>query len=162
MVAPRSSGRKRNYVQYEISGCSDCALRDRCYSAKGTRRIVRRIPRLLTGEPKEALREVMKHPQARAAYSKRKAMVEPVFSYLSGVMNVRRFRRRGLEKVRLEFSLYAAAYNLGRVLAAAARGCLPASYALVLLYRLLKQCRSQLGAIVREKPSLARSVALPA
>ena len=43
-------------------------------------------------------------------------MVEPVFVYLFGIMNARRFARRGLEKVRLEFSMYLATYNLGRVL----------------------------------------------
>ncbi len=65
----------------------------------------------------------METPEAQEAYAQRKAMVEPVFAFMSGVMNFRRFRRRGLSKARMEFSLHAAAYNLGRVLAAlAAKG----------------------------------------
>ena len=60
----------------------------------------------------------MANPRARHAYAYRKAMVEPVFSFMRGVMNLQRFRRRGLKKVRVEFNLHAAAYNLGRILAA--------------------------------------------
>ncbi len=61
---------------------------------------------------------MMETPEAREAYSQRKAMVEPVFSYMSGVLNFARFHRHGLSKARLEFSLHAAAYNLGRILSA--------------------------------------------
>ena len=114
-MTPRSRAKNGEYVQYETSGCAGCPLRDRCFSAKSTRRVIRR---LAVDEAKDALRCVMEQPQARVAYTQRKAMVEPVFSFLSGVMNLRRFRRKGLSKVRLEFSLYVAAYNLGRVLAA--------------------------------------------
>ncbi len=59
----------------------------------------------------------MKQPAARKAYAKRKAWVEPVFSYIGQVMRLGRFRRKGLAKVRLEFSMNATAYNLGRLLA---------------------------------------------
>ena len=93
----------------------ECPLRPRCFSLKSTRRVIRRLP---IDAAKDALREVMAHPKARQKYARRKAMVEPVFSFLSGVMNLRRFRRWGPMKVRLEFNLHVAAYNLGRVLAA--------------------------------------------
>jgi hypothetical protein len=46
-------------------------------------------------------------------------MVEPVFSHLKEVQGLRRFRRRGLAKVRLEFALHVAAYNLSRTVALA-------------------------------------------
>lgn len=116
-LTPHSRAKDGSYVQYERSGCSQCPLRPRCFSDKSTRRVVRRLP---VDEAKDALRTVMAQPEAQAIYARRKAMVEPVFAFLSGVMNLRRFRRRGLKKVSLEFSLYAAAHNLGRVLAAMA------------------------------------------
>jgi hypothetical protein len=59
----------------------------------------------------------MSHPQARLAYSQRKAMVEPVFADLKECQKFRRFRRRGLVKVRVEFSLRATAHNLRRLVA---------------------------------------------
>ena len=111
----RSRAKDGSYVQYERHGCSDCPLRPRCFSQKSTRRVIRRLP---VDDAKDALREVMTSPRARLAYAKRKAMVEPVFSFMRGLMNFRRFRRYGLSKVQLEFSLFVAAYNLGRVLAA--------------------------------------------
>ena len=114
-LTARSRANDGSYVQYERHGCSDCSLRPRCFSQKSSRRVIRRLP---IDQAKDALREVMAQPMARKAYAKRKAMVEPVFSFMAGVMNLRRFRRRGLHKVRLEFSLHAAAYNMGRILAA--------------------------------------------
>ncbi len=114
----RNPSKDGSHVQYERSGCAECSLASRCFTPKSRRRIVRR---LAIDEAKDALRQVMENPQAKRAYAKRKAMVEPVFSYMRGPMGLQRFRRSGLQKVRLEFSLHASAYNLGRVLAARAR-----------------------------------------
>ena len=44
-------------------------------------------------------------------------MVEPEFSELKGIQGLQRFRRRGLDKVRLKFALHATAHNLRRLVA---------------------------------------------
>jgi hypothetical protein len=54
----------------------------------------------------------MEHRQARAIFSKRKAMVEPVFGALRQAQGLGRFRRRGLKAVKREFALHIMAYNL--------------------------------------------------
>ncbi len=96
-------------------GCAGCPLRTLCSkSAKG-----RQIKRYEGDDLKDALREVMSHPNAQAHYRKRLGMVEPVFSELRLRQGLRRFRRRGLEAVRLEFALHVMAFNLTRVLARA-------------------------------------------
>lgn len=59
----------------------------------------------------------MRHPAARREYSRRKGMVEPEFSELKGIQGLQRFRRRGLDKVRLKFALHATAHNLRRLVA---------------------------------------------
>jgi hypothetical protein len=59
----------------------------------------------------------MEHPQARAVFGKRKAMVEPVFSHLRGQQGLNRFRRKGLQRVKSEFALHIMAYNLSRAVA---------------------------------------------
>jgi hypothetical protein len=46
-------------------------------------------------------------------------MVEPVLSHIKENQGLRRFRRRGLVKVRLEFMLHLIAYNLSRAVALA-------------------------------------------
>jgi len=66
-----------------------------------------------------SLSEVMKHRLATTAgkqkYKLRQQTVEPVFGILKSVLGFRRFLLRGLEKVKLEWTLVCAAYNLKRL-----------------------------------------------
>ena len=63
--------------------------------------------------------EVMKYRLATAAgkqkYKLRQQTVEPVFGIIKSVMGFRRFLLRGLAKVKLEWALACAAYNLKRL-----------------------------------------------
>ena len=61
------------------------------------------------------MRRKLRSPAGRAVYGKRKALVEPVFGVLKEQRGMRQFRRRGLEKVAVEMSLAATAYNLTRL-----------------------------------------------
>jgi transposase len=51
----------------------------------------------------------------RAAYARRKAIVEPVFGVLKQQRNMRQFRTRSLNRVGNEFALATIAYNLTRI-----------------------------------------------
>ncbi len=57
-------------------------------------------------------RALMVTPEAKATYSHRKELVEPVFGIMKETQGARRFLRRGLEKVRAEWALLATAFNL--------------------------------------------------
>lgn len=92
------------------SVCASCVLREHCTKDKAGRR----IRRYESDETKEALREVMQHPQAQRIFRQRQAMVEPVFSALKLTQGLTRFRRRGLSGVKREFALHVLAYNLSR------------------------------------------------
>lgn len=61
------------------------------------------------------LRAKLRSPAGRAVYGRRKAIVEPVFGVLKQQRGMRQFRRRGLARVGVEFSLAAIAYNLTRL-----------------------------------------------
>lgn len=61
------------------------------------------------------LRQKLRSPTGRAVYQRRKALVEPVFGVLKEQRGLRRFRRRGLAKVAVEWALAATAYNLTRL-----------------------------------------------
>ena len=98
---------------YGASTCGSCHLRAKCTQAAQGRRI-KRYPE---DAPREALRLVMQHPQARRIFSQRKAIVEPVFSSLRCQQGLNRFRRRGLQAVRREFALHVLAHNLSRAVA---------------------------------------------
>lgn len=66
-----------------------------------------------------SVREMMKHRLATDAgkqkYQLRQQTVEPVFGILKSVLGFRRFLLRGVEKVKLEWTLVCAAYNLKRL-----------------------------------------------
>ncbi|MFC0696638.1 transposase [Paraburkholderia humisilvae] len=103
----------REHRVYGTSTCGDYDLRAKCTKAGQGRRI-KRYP----GDgQREALRQVMQHPQAGRIFSQRKAIVAPVFSSLRGQQGLNRFRRRGLAAVRREFTLHVMAYNLSRAVA---------------------------------------------
>jgi IS5 family transposase len=61
------------------------------------------------------MRRKLRDPAGRAMYAKRKTIVEPVNGVLKEQRGMRRFRRRGLAKVRVEWALTSTAYNLTRM-----------------------------------------------
>ena len=61
------------------------------------------------------MREKLRSPAGRKMYQRRQAVVEPVFGILKEQRGMRRFRRRGLEAVNIEWLLVAIAYNIGRL-----------------------------------------------
>ena len=103
---------RTGYVRYGKADCDKCPCREQCTTAKDGRT----VKRYEGDDLKEAMREVMSQPKARAAYRKRQAWVEPVFGELRHIQGLQRFRRRGLEKVKVEFNLHAMAHNLRRML----------------------------------------------
>jgi len=114
LIPVGNGGRDGNlvYRNYGKAPCQGCRLRAQCTQAVSGRRIKRYV-----GEQyKEEVSRVMKEPWAQEQYRRRKGMVEPVFGELKQGQGLRRFRRRGLQKVRLEFSLHAMAHNLRRFL----------------------------------------------
>ena len=89
--------------------CITCPAFGRCTKDKHQGRA------LEIGPHEEELRRhraLMATPEAKATYSHRKELVEPVFGILKEVQGARRFLLRGLEKVRAEWALLAAAFNL--------------------------------------------------
>lgn len=98
------------YRLYGCDACQQCPQKTACTrSAKG-----RCIKRYESDAEKEALREKMAQAEVRERYLKRQGMVEPVFGHLWYQQGLKRFHRKGLAGVRLEFSLHALAYNLSR------------------------------------------------
>ena len=54
----------------------------------------------------------MQTGEAKNLYARRKEVSEPTFGILKDQLGARRFLRRGLANVRVEFALLAAAFNL--------------------------------------------------
>lgn len=98
----------RRYRRYRGRQCADCALRSCCTTA-ATGRSVRRYE---GDELKETMEVVMSQRQARKAYRRRAELAERPFAEHRERQGLRRFHRRGLRGVRLEFALHCAAFNL--------------------------------------------------
>jgi hypothetical protein len=113
-LRPCTKGRDRTlrYQVYATRVCSTCALKTQCTSSRKGRR----IKRYEGEEYKEAMREVLANPRARAMYRRRMSISEPVFAEFRERLGLRRFRRRGLRGVRAEAGLYSMALNLKRAL----------------------------------------------
>jgi len=69
-----------------------------------------RIPKDATAG--ERMKRKLRTIKGRATYSKRKAIVEPVFGQIKEIRGFRRFSFRGQEKVRAEWSLICLTHNL--------------------------------------------------
>ncbi|MGH7194513.1 MAG: transposase, partial [Candidatus Saccharimonadales bacterium] len=70
-------------------------------------------------EAQKRMRQKLRSGLGRALYGLRKTLIEPVFGVLKEQRGMRQFRRRGLEKVQVEWSLATTAYNLTRLWQAA-------------------------------------------
>jgi transposase len=61
------------------------------------------------------MRQKLRRPAGRAVYGRRKGLVEPVLGTLKEQRGMKRFRLRGLDKVNIEFTMSAIAFNLTRL-----------------------------------------------
>jgi len=100
----------RGLRYYRASGCKHCALKKRCTRNQGNRTITR--------EDNEALMEAMaeRMRQQPEKFKLRKTLAEHPFGTIKRWMGYTHFLLKGLEKVRVEWSLTTLAYNLKRVL----------------------------------------------
>jgi transposase len=93
--------------------CAGCPHAPRCCAdpAQG-----RRLERDQYEAQRERLRARMNTAEGRAIYRRRRETVEPRFGWIKQGLGVRRFLRRGLEKVRTEWALVATAVNVSILL----------------------------------------------
>lgn len=93
--------------------CAACAHARECCRepAKG-----RRVDRDQYEECRERMRARMNCDEGRGVYKRRRETVEPRIGWIKHGFGVRRFMRRGLEKVRTEWSLACTAVNLSILL----------------------------------------------
>jgi transposase len=115
---------------YRCKDCTNCPLAKECLDPKAKR------GRTITRDAHEAARErmhaKMQTEEGRRTYNRRMHVGETPFAIIKGILDVRRFLLRGLEKVRTEWCWVCTAYNLKKLIAAlgtlrTAGGAMPAS-----------------------------------
>ena len=63
----------------------------------------------------QAMKQKLQTPEGKKTYSRRKGMVEPIFSWIKSIKRMDQFRLRGLEAVQGEWGLIALSHNVDRM-----------------------------------------------
>ena len=95
--------------------CAACPLRARCLS-RGAERKSLALP--VTAQPatlSARMRRKIDEPESRRIYSRRLAIVEPVFANLRSNKRLDRFTYRGQQKVNTQWLLYCLVHNLEKL-----------------------------------------------
>ena len=98
--------------EYATSACSACGLAPECTKSKSGRRILRTE----FEEARMRMLERTSSPEGKKRSSLRSQTVEPRIGELKSVFGLRKFLRRGAEKVAAELDLVVTAMNLGKLI----------------------------------------------
>ena len=111
LVADAGYWSEQNVVQLEAKGIDAYVARGRVKHGEPLPPSPRgRIPTKLSVA--ERMQRKLRTKAGRAAYARRKAIVEPVNGQIKQARGFRQFLRRGLERVNQEWSLVCTAHNL--------------------------------------------------
>ena len=103
---------------YACKDCANCPLAPECLDPKAKRG--RTISRDGHEPARARMHAKMQTEAGRTTYNRRMHIGETPFAIIKGIMEVRRFLLRGLEKVRTEWCWVCTAYNLKKLIAAVA------------------------------------------
>lgn len=109
-----ASGYVTESARYQAERCEGCPLRGSCFKAKGNRII--EVNHRLNGYKKTA-RERLTSEEGRMHRGKRCIEPEAVFGQMKNNMQYKRFRHFGKDKVRMDFTFFATAFNLKKLCA---------------------------------------------
>lgn len=98
------------YIRFIGTKCKDCPVKSQCTKAP-----YRSVVMLLAQPAMDRMKAKMNSPDGSRAMQQRKQSVEPVFGQLKENLGFRRFHLRGLSKVKGEFALLSAAFNLKKL-----------------------------------------------
>jgi hypothetical protein len=117
--------RIRNFI-YDIyrareSDCATCPFRQKCLSKKATKRRHLVVPLARAAEVKkkfslvEAMKQKIDTHEGRRIYSRRLAIVEPVFANIRAQKRLDRFTLRTKQKVNIQWMLFALVHNIEKI-----------------------------------------------
>jgi transposase len=100
----------------EKKDCKDCELKVSCIRQKNGKRRHLSIPvGWVAGNLTKAMSEKLETEKGRKTYSKRLAIVEPVFANIRTHKAMDRFTLRGKIKVDIQWMLYCMIHNIGKI-----------------------------------------------
>jgi len=106
------SGYVSNITIYQAKNCNDCPLKCLCYKAKDNRKI--EINHTLN-QYRQKARELLTSEEGLLHRSRRPIEPEAVFGQTKANKHYDRFRHSGLDKVKMDFAIFAIAFNVGKL-----------------------------------------------
>ncbi|MDR2691084.1 MAG: IS1182 family transposase [Dysgonamonadaceae bacterium] len=97
---------------YQAENCNCCPLKSQCHQAEGNRKI--EVNHKLNSYRKKA-RELLKSKEGLMYRRKRPIEPEAVFGQTKANKQYNRFRHFGLDKVKMDFAIFAIAFNIGKL-----------------------------------------------
>ena len=113
-----ASGYATELNRYRAQRCEGCPIRGKCFKGKGNRTIEVNYKLL---EYKRKARERLNSEEGLIHRSKRPIEPEAVFGQMKYNMSYRRFRHFGIDKVTMDFTFFAIAFNLKKMCAKIAK-----------------------------------------
>jgi len=116
MVAKEDRGNYFYRFRPDARKCEDCSLRARCYRNKSTYRDFRvKKEYFETLALRTRMTEKLSGVHGKQRMRDRSCLIEHVFGEIKDIFQFRRFRYRGLEKVRLIWQLVCIGYNFRKM-----------------------------------------------
>lgn len=114
-----ASGYISTSKKYEAQNCNACPLRTKCFKGMGNRKI--EVNDTLRNFKQKA-RELLTSEEGLKHRSNRPIEPEAVFGQMKYNMAYRRFRHVGMDKVTMDFTFFAIAFNIKKLAAKIAKG----------------------------------------
>ena len=95
--------------------CQSCPLKSLCLQSKARRRQLYIVDRIVGRDWLGEMRRKIDSAPGRQHYSRRMAIVEPVFANITTIKRLDRFTLRGRAKVRVQWLLYALVHNIEKI-----------------------------------------------
>jgi len=112
-----ADGYKAIAYQAPKTACRGCHLRSKCLRNQNTEsRQVHIFSDHRPGSLTDAMKKKIDTPEGRRQYSKRIAIVEPVFGNIRSCKKMDRFTLRGRVKVNIQWLLYCVVHNIEKIM----------------------------------------------
>jgi transposase len=111
-IRKSESGYVSNNTFYEAKNCTGCQLRCLCHKAKENRRIEVNYK---LNEYRRKARELLTSEEGLLHRSRRPIEPEAVFGQTKADKHYERLRHFGLDKIKMDFAIFAIAFNIGKL-----------------------------------------------
>ena len=140
---------------YQCNNCKGCSLHEQCHKSTGNRRL--EVNHKLLKYKKKVV-ELLATQEGVEYYKRRSIEPEPVFGQMKADRKYNRFRHMGMDKVTMDFSIFAIAFNIGKLWSKTNKSKKNTKNCLKKLFILCIYCHFNKNDITKNKISLPKNI----